>query len=88
MANKVATLCHENQKIIHIFNRGIMFCFSSPDEKEGLAVSHKESNRVIEEAKEREAQMQNKLKALEQQVKVLNERDHEVRAALTRRKSF
>lgn len=87
MANKVATLCHENQKIIQIFNRRIIFCFSS-DEKEGLAVSHKESNRVIEEAKEREAQMQNKLKALEQQVKVLNERDHEVRAALARRKSL
>lgn len=31
--------------------------------------------------------MQNKLKALEQQVKVLTERDHEVRAALTRKKS-
>lgn len=42
---------------------------------------------MIEEAKEREAQMQSKLKALEQQVKVLTERDHEVRAALTRRKS-
>lgn len=37
---------------------------------------------MIEEAKEREDQLQNKLKALEQQVKVLTERDHEVRAAL------
>lgn len=60
----------------------IIFCFSSPDEKEGLAVSLKESSRVIEEAKEREGQMHNKLKALEQQVKVLTERDHEVEVAL------
>lgn len=60
------------------------FCFSSPDEKEGLAVGQKESSRMIEEAKEREAQLQNKLKALEQQVKVLTERDHEVRHAENR----
>lgn len=73
------------QIFIDNFDRRIIFSFSSPDEKEGLAVSHKESNRVIEEAKEREAQMQNKLKALEQQVQVLTERDHEVGAALTRR---
>lgn len=58
-------------------------CFSSTDEKEGLAASLKESSRLIEEAKEREVQMQNKLKALEQQVKVLTERDQEVRSALT-----
>lgn len=59
-----------------------MFCFSAQDEKEGLAVNYKESNQMIEEAKEREAQMRNKLKALEQQVKGLTERDHEVRAAV------
>lgn len=59
------------------------FCFSSTDEKEGLAVSLKESGRLIEEAKERDVQMQNKLKAMEQQVKVLTERDQEVRLALT-----
>lgn len=59
------------------------FCFSSTDEKEGLAVSLKESSRLIEEAKERDVQMQNKLKAMEQQVKVLTERDQEVRLALT-----
>uniref|UniRef100_A0A671VW88 Centrosomal protein 152 n=1 Tax=Sparus aurata TaxID=8175 RepID=A0A671VW88_SPAAU len=47
------------------------------DEKDGLAVSLKESSRLVEEAKEREVQMQNKLKAMEQQVKVLTERDHE-----------
>lgn len=38
---------------------------------------------MIEEAKEREVQMQNKLKAMEQQVKVLTERDKEVRSVLT-----
>ncbi|CAJ1056458.1 centrosomal protein of 152 kDa isoform X1 [Xyrichtys novacula] len=47
------------------------------DEKDGLAVSLKESSRLVEEAKEREVQMQIKLKALEQQVQVLNERDQE-----------
>lgn len=58
------------------------FCLSSIDEKDGLAVSLKESSRLIEEAKEREVQMQNKLKAMEQQVKVLTERDQEVRSVL------
>lgn len=33
---------------------------------------------MIEEAKEKEVQMQNKLKATEQQVKVLSDRDQEV----------
>ncbi|XP_036964247.1 centrosomal protein of 152 kDa isoform X5 [Acanthopagrus latus] len=47
------------------------------DEKDGLAVSLKEASRLVEEAKEREVQMQNKLKAMEQQIKVLMERDHE-----------
>ncbi|XP_074532863.1 centrosomal protein of 152 kDa [Halichoeres trimaculatus] len=47
------------------------------DEKDGLAVSLKESSRLVEEAKEREIQMQNKLKAMEQQVQLLNERDQE-----------
>ena len=51
---------------------------SSIDEKDGLAVSLKEASRLVEEAKEREVQMQNKLKAMEQQIKVLTERDHEV----------
>lgn len=59
------------------------FCLSSIDEKDGLAVSLKESSRLIEEAKEREVQMQNKLKAMEQQVKVLTGRDQEVRSVLT-----
>lgn len=59
------------------------FCLSSIDEKDGLAVSLKESGRLIEEAKEREVQMQNKLKAMEQQVKVLTGRDQEVRSVLT-----
>uniref|UniRef100_A0A3B4Z0V9 Centrosomal protein 152 n=1 Tax=Stegastes partitus TaxID=144197 RepID=A0A3B4Z0V9_9TELE len=47
------------------------------DEKDGLAVSLKESSRLIEEAKEREVQMQNKLRTMEQQVQILNERDQE-----------
>ncbi|KAK5619456.1 hypothetical protein CRENBAI_013841 [Crenichthys baileyi] len=47
------------------------------DEKDGLAVSFKESSRLIEEAKRGEVQMQNKLKALEQQVQILREKDQE-----------
>ncbi|XP_076589326.1 centrosomal protein of 152 kDa isoform X2 [Chaetodon auriga] len=47
------------------------------DEKDGLAVSLKESSRLVEEAKEREVQMHNKMRAMEQQVKVLSERDQE-----------
>uniref|UniRef100_A0A3Q4BDL0 Uncharacterized protein n=1 Tax=Mola mola TaxID=94237 RepID=A0A3Q4BDL0_MOLML len=48
------------------------------DEKEDLAVSLKESGLLIEEAKEREVQMQSKLKTMGQQVKVLTDRDQEV----------
>uniref|UniRef100_A0A3B3XFU7 CEP152 CEP63 binding coiled coil domain-containing protein n=1 Tax=Poecilia mexicana TaxID=48701 RepID=A0A3B3XFU7_9TELE len=48
------------------------------DEKDGLAVSFRESSRLIEEAKKGETQMQNKLKALEQQVQILKEKDQEV----------
>ncbi|XP_034032122.1 centrosomal protein of 152 kDa isoform X2 [Thalassophryne amazonica] len=47
------------------------------DEKDGLAVSLKESTRLIEEAKEKETQMQKKFKSMEQQIHVLNERDQE-----------
>ncbi|KAM4618221.1 centrosomal protein of 152 kDa [Polymixia lowei] len=47
------------------------------DEKDGLGVSLQESSRLLEEAKEREVQMQNKVKSLEQQVQALTERDHE-----------
>ncbi|XP_056138433.1 centrosomal protein of 152 kDa [Lampris incognitus] len=47
------------------------------DEKDGLAVSLKECNQLVEEAKEREFQMQNKVKSMEQQVHALTERDHE-----------
>uniref|UniRef100_A0A8C9X0V9 Centrosomal protein 152 n=1 Tax=Sander lucioperca TaxID=283035 RepID=A0A8C9X0V9_SANLU len=53
------------------------------DEKEGLAVSLKESSQLVEEAKEREFQMLNKVKAMEQQVQALTARDHEVSSALT-----
>lgn len=45
-------------------------------------MSLKESSRLVEEAKEREVQMQNKFRAMEQQVKVLTERDQEVSSVL------
>uniref|UniRef100_A0A3B4X9K2 Centrosomal protein 152 n=1 Tax=Seriola lalandi dorsalis TaxID=1841481 RepID=A0A3B4X9K2_SERLL len=51
--------------------------FAIVKEKDGQAVSLKESGRLVEEAKEREVQMQNKVKAMEQQIQVLTERDHE-----------
>ncbi|XP_054633053.1 centrosomal protein of 152 kDa isoform X2 [Dunckerocampus dactyliophorus] len=47
------------------------------DEKGGFAVSLQESNRLLGEAKDREAEMQNKLKLMEQQMQTLNERDQE-----------
>uniref|UniRef100_A0A3P8W0E9 Centrosomal protein 152 n=1 Tax=Cynoglossus semilaevis TaxID=244447 RepID=A0A3P8W0E9_CYNSE len=47
------------------------------DERESLVVNLKESRRLVEEAKEQEGHMQNKVKALEQQIQVLTERDHE-----------
>ncbi|CDQ98961.1 unnamed protein product, partial [Oncorhynchus mykiss] len=49
------------------------------DEKEGLAVSLKESCRVMEEAKEREVLLQTSVTSLELQVQALTDRDHEVR---------
>lgn len=65
-----------------------MSFLSSIDEKDGLAVSLKESSQLVEEAKGREVQMQNKLKALEQQVQVLAERDQEVSSVLTHTVAF
>ncbi|XP_068459350.1 centrosomal protein of 152 kDa isoform X2 [Clinocottus analis] len=47
------------------------------DEKDGLAVSLKESSQLVEDARDREVQMKNIVKAMEQQVQVLTERDHE-----------
>lgn len=53
------------------------------DEKDGLKASLKDSNRLIEEAKQREVQLQSRLNSLEQQVNVLTGRDQEVCSALT-----
>ncbi|KAK1789850.1 hypothetical protein P4O66_015722 [Electrophorus voltai] len=47
------------------------------DEKEGLAVSLKESSRLIEELKERESQLKVKVRSLEQQIQVFTEREQE-----------
>ncbi|XP_024137277.1 centrosomal protein of 152 kDa isoform X2 [Oryzias melastigma] len=47
------------------------------DEKDGLAVSLKESSRLVEQAKDREAQMQKKLTSVEQQLQTLSDRDQE-----------
>ncbi|KAL2093378.1 hypothetical protein ACEWY4_010690 [Coilia grayii] len=47
------------------------------DEKEGLAVSLKESSRLLEDTKGREAQLQASVKTLEQQIYTLNEREQE-----------
>lgn len=53
------------------------------DEKDGLKASLKDSNRLIEEAKQREVQLQSRVNSLEQQVNVLTGRDQEVGPALT-----
>ncbi|XP_061078065.1 centrosomal protein of 152 kDa [Conger conger] len=47
------------------------------DEKEGLAVSLREAGRLMEEAREREVQLQGKVKALELQVQVQADRERE-----------
>ncbi|RVE71678.1 hypothetical protein OJAV_G00054400 [Oryzias javanicus] len=47
------------------------------DEKDGLAVSLQESSRLVEQAKDREAQMQKKLTSVEQQLQTFSERDQE-----------
>ncbi|XP_076863525.1 centrosomal protein of 152 kDa [Brachyhypopomus gauderio] len=47
------------------------------DEKEGLAVSLKESSRLIEEVKERESQLKVKVQSLEKQIQVFSEREQE-----------
>nr|XP_023672887.1 centrosomal protein of 152 kDa isoform X2 [Paramormyrops kingsleyae] len=47
------------------------------DEKDGLAVSLKESGCLLEEAKERELQLQARVKALEQQVQTVADRERE-----------
>ncbi|KAM6960646.1 centrosomal protein of 152 kDa [Aplochiton taeniatus] len=47
------------------------------DEKDGHFVSLKESSRLLEEAKEREAQMQAQIQSLQLQVQTLTEQDHE-----------
>lgn len=64
--------------------------FVSIDEKDGLAVSLKESSQLVEHAKERDVQMQSKVKAMEHQLQVLTERDQEVSSAglLTRINCF
>lgn len=53
------------------------------DEKDGLKASLKDSNRLIEEVKQREVQLQSRVNSLEQQVNVLTGRDQEVGSALT-----
>lgn len=55
-----------------------IFLVSCPDEKDGLAASLLDSNRLIEEAKQREVQMQSKINSMDQQVNVLTDRDQEV----------
>ncbi|XP_077372294.1 centrosomal protein of 152 kDa isoform X2 [Festucalex cinctus] len=47
------------------------------DEKDGFIGRLKESNRLLDEAKDREVKMQSKVKAMEQQMRTLNERDQE-----------
>lgn len=49
------------------------------DEKDGLTVSLKESSALVEEAKEREAQLQGRIRSLEKQIQSLTDREQEVR---------
>lgn len=54
-------------------------CFHQ-DEKDGLTVSLKESSSLLEEAKEREAQLQGRIRSLEKQIQSLADSEQEVRA--------
>ncbi|XP_061772893.1 centrosomal protein of 152 kDa isoform X2 [Nerophis ophidion] len=47
------------------------------DERDGFAVKLNESSRLLDNAKDREAQMQNKMKVVEQDIQVLNRKDQE-----------
>uniref|UniRef100_A0A8C1NGC6 Centrosomal protein 152 n=1 Tax=Cyprinus carpio TaxID=7962 RepID=A0A8C1NGC6_CYPCA len=47
------------------------------DEKDGLTVSLKESSALVEEAKEREAQLQGRLRSLEKQIQSVTDREQE-----------
>ncbi|XP_077067282.1 centrosomal protein of 152 kDa isoform X2 [Siphateles boraxobius] len=47
------------------------------DEKDGLMVSLKESSALVEEAKEREAQLQGRIRSLEKQIQSLTDREQE-----------
>lgn len=62
------------------------FCILCTDEKDGLKVSLKDSNRLIEEAKQRELHLQSKLSSMEQQVAALTDRDQEVGSARAARR--
>ncbi|XP_051548227.1 centrosomal protein of 152 kDa-like isoform X3 [Myxocyprinus asiaticus] len=48
------------------------------DEKDGLTISLKESSALVEEAKERESQLQGKIRSLEKQIQILTEREKEI----------
>lgn len=48
------------------------------DERDGLAMSLKESGALVEEGKEREAQLQARIRSLEKQTQALAEREQEV----------
>ncbi|XP_016307960.1 centrosomal protein of 152 kDa [Sinocyclocheilus anshuiensis] len=48
------------------------------DEKDGLTTSLKESSALVEEAKEREAQLQGRIRSLEKQVQSLTDREQEI----------
>ncbi|XP_051546188.1 centrosomal protein of 152 kDa-like isoform X2 [Myxocyprinus asiaticus] len=48
------------------------------DEKDGLVISLKESSSLVEEAKERESQLQGKIRSLEKQIQTLTEREQEI----------
>uniref|UniRef100_A0A8C2KYF2 Centrosomal protein of 152 kDa-like n=1 Tax=Cyprinus carpio TaxID=7962 RepID=A0A8C2KYF2_CYPCA len=47
------------------------------DEKDGLSTSLKESSALVEEAKEREAQLQGRVRSLEKQIQSLSDREQE-----------
>lgn len=52
--------------------------FLSPDEKDGLAVSLHESQKLYQNGKEREVHLEGQIKALETQIQTLTAKEEQV----------
>lgn len=56
----------------------LLLCLSLQDEKDGLAVSLRESQKLYQNGKEREVQLEGQIKALETQIQTLTTNEEQV----------